>query len=287
MSVPPLSDASPLARAGGRADLAPDLPLVDSHCHLDGDRFDTDRDAVIARARTAGVETMVAIGTGDGPPDLEAGIRLADAYDFMYATVGVHPHDAAKATDETWPELNSLTVHPKCVAVGEIGLDYHYDFSPRDTQRAVFAKQMEIASTAGLPIVIHTREAWDDTIAAIRDHWTPKAGGIFHCFSGGPREAEQVLELGFHISFSGIVTFPRATDIHEAAKLVPDDRLLIETDAPYLAPIPYRGKRNEPAYVVETARRLAELRSTTLHNIARLTTENWRRLCLQRTRSKS
>jgi len=262
------------------------MQLVDSHCHLDGKSFDSDRDAVIARARAAGVEWMVAIGTGDGPPDLEAGIRLADAYPFIYATVGVHPHEAAKATDETWTELLALTAHPKCVAVGEIGLDYHYDFSPRETQKAVFIRQMQIARDASQPIVIHTREAWDDTIALIREHWDPELGGIFHCFSGGPAEAQQVLDLGFHISFSGIVTFPKATDIHDAAKMVPADRLLIETDAPYLAPIPFRGKRNEPAYVQHTAARVAALRGVPVEEIAALTTANWRRLCLRETGGK-
>lgn len=259
------------------------MQLVDTHCHLDGKSFDADREAVIERARAAGVEWMVAIGTGDGPPDLEAGIRLADAYPFIYATVGVHPHEAAKATEETWTALAALTAHPKCVAVGEIGLDYHYDFSPRETQKTAFVRQMQIARDAAQPIVIHTREAWDDTIALIREHWEPALGGIFHCFSGGPGEARQVLDLGFHISFSGIVTFPRATDIHEAARMVPADRLLIETDSPYLAPIPFRGKRNEPAYVQHTAARIAELRGVPLAGIAALTTVNWKRICLRET----
>jgi TatD DNase family protein len=257
------------------------MQLVDTHCHLDGKSFDGDREAVIARARAAGVEWMVAIGTGDGPPDLEAGIRLAEAYPFIYATVGVHPHEAAKATADTWIEMMALTAHPKCVAVGEIGLDYHYDFSPRDTQKAVFVRQMQVARDASQPIVIHTREAWDDTVALIREHWDPALGGIFHCFSGGPREAQQVLDLGFHISFSGIVTFPKATDIHDAARMAPAGRLLVETDSPYLAPIPFRGKRNEPAYVQHTAARISELRGVPLEEIAALTTANWKRLCLR------
>ena len=262
------------------------MQFVDTHCHLDGKGFDADREAVIERARAAGVEWMVAIGTGDGPPDLEAGIRLADAHPFIYATVGVHPHEAAKATDETWPQLQALTAHPKCVAVGEIGLDYHYDFSPRETQKDVFVRQMQLARDAKLPIVIHTREAWDDTIALIRENWDSALGGIFHCFSGGPGEARQVLDLGFHVSFSGIVTFPKATDIHEAARMVPDDRLLIETDAPYLAPVPYRGKRNEPAYVQHTAARISELRGVPVEEIAALTTGNAKRLCLRQTGGK-
>ncbi|MBI5282020.1 MAG: TatD family hydrolase [Candidatus Solibacter usitatus] len=261
------------------------MTLTDSHCHLDAERFHDDRDAVVARAREAGVGWMVAIGSGDGPPDLEAGIRLAEAYPFISATVGVHPHDAAKATPETWPELIRLAAHPKVVALGEIGLDYHYDFSPRPVQQAAFIRQLEIARDARLPIVIHTREAWDDTIALIRDHWDLALGGIFHCFSGGPAQAEQVLELGFHVSFSGIVTFPRATEIHAAARIVPADRLLIETDAPYLAPVPHRGKRNEPAFLVHTARRLAELRGASVDEIAAQTALNWRRLCLQEARA--
>jgi TatD DNase family protein len=257
------------------------MTLVDSHCHLDGERFASDLDQVIARAREAGVETMVSIGTGEGPPDLEAGLRLAEAYPFMYATIGVHPHDAAKANKETWVEMTALSAKPKVVAIGEIGLDYHYDFSPRDTQRAVFVRQLELARDAGKPIVIHTREAWDDTVSALRAHWHPESGGIFHCFSGGPKEAEAALELGFHISFSGIVTYPKALDVQEAAKLVPLDRLLVETDAPYLAPVPYRGKRNEPAFAVETAKRLAELRGESLEAVATATTANWKRLCLR------
>jgi TatD DNase family protein len=255
------------------------VTLVDSHCHLDSEQFDPDRDAVIERALAAGVTQMVAIGTGNGPPDLEAGIRLADRFSALLATVGVHPHDAAKATDETWQRLSALLAHPKVVAVGEMGLDYHYDFSPRDVQRAVFVEQMRIAHDAHKPIVIHTREAWDDTITLLEQHWAPAGlGGIMHCFSGGPREAEQALALGFYLSFGGIVTFPKALDLQQAARVAPADRILIETDAPYLAPVPRRGKRNEPAFVVETARKLAELRGETVEHIATLTRENFKRL---------
>ena len=222
---------------------------------------------------------MVAIGTGDGPPDLEPGIRLADRYPCFYATVGVHPHDAAKAAPETFDRLRELLRHPKVVALGEIGLDYHYDFSPRETQRDVFLEQMRIARDARKPIVIHTREAWDDTIALLREHWAPSGlGGIMHCFSGGPEEARQALEIGFYLSFGGIVTFPKSLAIQEAARMAPADRILIETDAPYLAPVPKRGKRNEPAFIVETARKLAELRGETLESIASATTANFRRL---------
>jgi TatD DNase family protein len=247
------------------------MSLVDSHCHLDSEQFDADRQAVIGRARAAGVDTLVAIG-------LRPALDLAGADDNIYAVVGVHPHEAAQASGlETAPLLS----HAKVVAVGEIGLDYHYDFSPRDVQRAVFEHQLELAKEANLPVVIHTREAWADTISILKQHGPSR--GIFHCFSGGTAEAEEALALGFHLSFSGIITFPKADEIRAAARLAPLDRILVETDAPYLAPIPFRGKRNEPAYVVHTARRLAELRGLSFAEIAAVTTANWKRLCLRGT----
>ncbi len=254
------------------------MKFVDSHCHLDSEQFNADRDEVIQRALDAGVEHMVAIGTGDGPPDLEAGVRLADQHAAFYATVGVHPHDASKASEDTFSRLAELLRHPKVVAIGEIGLDYHYDFSPRDVQKNVFIEQMRIARDAGAPIVIHTREAWDDTISLLREHWA--GSGIMHCFSGGPEEARQALELGFYLSFGGIVTFPKAAQIQAAARMAPRDRILIETDAPYLAPVPKRGKRNEPAFIVETARKIAELRGESLEDVAATTSANFARLAL-------
>jgi TatD DNase family protein len=255
--------------------------LIDSHCHLDSDQFDADREQVIQRALDAGVGHMVAIGTGNGPPDLEAGIRLAGKYEAFYATVGVHPHDASKAVPETFEHLADLSRHPKVVAIGEMGLDYHYDFSPRDVQRRVFIEQMRIAAEARKPIVIHTREAWEDTISVIRSNWDPSLGGVMHCFSGGPKEAQEALELGFYLGFGGVVTFPKALDLQEAARQAPLDRILVETDAPYLAPVPKRGKRNEPAFVVETAKKLAALRGVTEREIADATTANFHRLCAQ------
>jgi TatD DNase family protein len=254
------------------------VKLVDSHCHLDDKQFDPDRNEVIARALAAGVERMMAIGTGDGPPDLEAALRLARQHAFIYATVGVHPHDAAKATPETFAAMEALATEPKVLAIGEIGLDYHYDFSPRDVQRDVFIRQLKLASRAGKPIVIHTREAWDDTLLVLREHWS--GSGIIHCFSGGPEEARQALDLGFYLSFGGVLTFPKAEALREAARLAPEGRMLIETDAPYLAPVPKRGKRNEPAFMLETARRLAEVRGTTPERIAEVTAENFERLML-------
>jgi TatD DNase family protein len=254
------------------------VKLVDSHCHLDDKQFDPDRDDVIARARGAGVERMMAIGTGSGPPDLEAALRLARQYDFIYATVGVHPHDASKATPETFAAMEALAGESKVLGIGEIGLDYHYDFSPRDVQREVFIEQLKMAGRAGKPIVIHTREAWDDTLLVLREHWS--GSGIIHCFSGGPEEARSALDLGFYLSFGGVLTFPKADALREAARLALEDRLLVETDAPYLAPAPKRGKRNEPAFIVETARRLAEVRGIAPERIAEVTTENFERLML-------
>lgn len=256
------------------------MKLVDSHCHLDDSQFDNDREQAIERARAAGIETLMAIGTGTGPPDLEAAIRLADRYPFVYATVGVHPHDASKATDDTFERLRDLSRQPKVTAFGEIGLDYHYDFSPRDVQRSVFEKQLDIAAAADLPVVIHTREAWDDTLAVLGARW--RSGGIMHCFTGDARQAEQALALGFHLAFGGVLTFPKAEEVREAARIAPGDRLLLETDCPYLAPVPMRGKRNEPAFLAETARRLAEVRGVTPEEIAGHTTRNFQRLCLRR-----
>lgn len=253
--------------------------LVDSHCHLDNEQFNGDRDEVIQRALDAGIDRMLAIGTGDGPPDLECAIRLAGRHAPIYATVGVHPHDASKAGEAAFRSLEELLQHPKVVAVGETGLDYHYDFSPRSTQRDVFVEQMRIAADARKPIVIHTREAWDETLELIERHWGPTGlPGVMHCFSGGPEIAARCITLGFYLSFGGIVTFPKSLDIQEAARTAPVDRILVETDAPYLAPVPKRGKRNEPAFVVETARKLAALRGTTFESIAERTSRNFARL---------
>jgi len=258
--------------------------MIDSHCHLDSEKFDADREAAIDRALAAGVERMVVIGTGEGPPDLEAGIRLADRHQPIYATVGVHPHDASKATPETYTRLRELLKHPKVIALGEMGLDYHYDHSPREVQRDVFLQQMLIAGEARKPIVIHTREAWEDTIALLEVYWRPYGlGGIMHCFSGNADQAALCLDLGFHLSFGGIVTFPKAADVQEAARQASADRILIETDAPYLAPVPHRGKRNEPAFLVETVRKLAEIRGMTPDDAAQATTRNFERLCLRYT----
>ena len=255
------------------------IELVDSHCHLDGKTFVDDREAAIDRALAAGVKTMLAIGTGEGPPQLDAAIQLADRHPCILATVGVHPHDASKAEPETYRHLLELLKHPRVVAMGEMGLDYHYNFSPPETQKAVFAEQMRIAADARKPIVIHTREAWEDTFEMLERHWVPaKLGCVLHCFTGGPAEARRAVDLGFHLAFGGVLTYPKAEEVREAARLAPANRLLLETDSPYLAPVPMRGKRNEPAYVLGTAQKLAEVRGASLADIARQTTENFRLL---------
>jgi TatD DNase family protein len=256
------------------------VKLIDSHCHLDDAKFDDDRERVVERALAAGVETMLAIGTGDGPPDLETAVRLADRHAFIYATIGVHPHDASKATTGAFAKLRDLAAHPKVLAIGEIGLDYHYDFSPREVQRSVFEQQLEIAAESRKPIVIHTREAWTDTISILRERW--QGPGIMHCFTGDAGQAQEALDLGFHLSYGGVLTFPKAEGVREAARMTPEDRLLVETDCPYLAPVPHRGKRNEPAFMVETVRRLAEVRGVSPEAIAEITTRNFESLCLRR-----
>lgn len=241
--------------------------MIDSHCHLDDPAFDADRDQVVGRALAAGVTMLLTI---------DAALEFLDRYSCALGTVGVHPHEASKATPDTIPHLREAVKHPKVVGIGEIGLDYHYDFSPRDVQRRVFVEHLEAAAELEMPIVIHTREAWDDTLAILRDHW--RGAGVMHCFSGGPAEAEKCLDLGFHLAFGGVVTFPKAINVQEAARITPLDRLLIETDAPYLAPAPHRGKRNEPAYAVRTAQRIAELRNATYEEIDAATTANFRKL---------
>jgi TatD DNase family protein len=253
--------------------------FVDSHCHLDHERFAADLDAILERATAAGVTRILTIGTGDGPPELDRAIRLAERYPQVSATVGVHPHEASKVTPETYDSLRRFGRHPKVVAFGEIGLDYHYDFSPRETQREVFVRQLELARELDLPVTIHTREAWEDTTSILRDHWSGR--GIMHCFTGDPAQAEEALAMGFHLSYGGVVTFKTADNVRESARITPDSRLLIETDAPYLAPVPYRGKRNEPAMMLRTAEKLAEIRGTTPARIGEVTSANFERLCLR------
>ena len=254
------------------------MEFVDSHCHPDDSQFDPDRSLIFDRAREAGLKYLLAIGTGNGPPDLESAIRLADTYDFVYATVGVHPNDALKWNADTITHLSDLLQHPKVKAIGEVGLDYHWGV-PKENQLAIFRKQLELAAETQLPVIIHTRDAWDDTIEVLRTSWASRGRPcVMHCFTGNTESARQCLDLGFHLGFGGVTTFPKAAAIREAVRITPSDRILVETDAPYLAPVPFRGKRNEPAFVVHTASALAEVREVPLDQFAAETTSNFERI---------
>lgn len=255
--------------------------LVDSHAHIDGDEFAADRDAVVERARAAGVRAILNVGTGDPQSgNFERAVAVAESYEGVYAAAGVHPHDA-RLFDEAAEERlrRTLLSSERVVALGEIGLDYHYDHSPREVQREVFARQLRMARALSLPVIIHSREADAETIEILRAEYAGAArGGVMHCFGGTVEMAENALELGLFISFAGNVTFKKAEALREAARMVPLERLLVETDCPYLAPVPLRGRRNEPAFVVETARALASLRGVEVSELARTTSENFARL---------
>jgi TatD DNase family protein len=254
--------------------------FIDSHAHIDGEEFDADREEVIGRARDAGVSAILNVGTGDPRSGaLERAVELAENHQDIYTAIGTHPHDARLYDEQAEQRINGLLQRPRVVAWGEIGLDFHYDNSPRDVQLEVFGRQLDSAGNAGLPVIVHTREAEVETIETLKSHLeVSNLAGIMHCFSGSLWLAQQAIELGFLISFSGIVTFKKAEDLRSVARQVPLDRLLIETDCPFLAPVPFRGKRNEPAYVVEVARCLAEIHGMELEEMARITSENFARL---------
>ncbi len=258
--------------------------FVDSHAHLEMEQFNADREQVIARAHENGIQTILAIGSGTGPGSLDCAIELAEQHDFIYATIGIHPHEAKLAGDADFEEMAQLAKRPKVIAWGEIGLDYFYDHSPRDVQQQVFVKQLQLAQQARLPVVIHCRpsdgseNAWEDCLKLLRERWASgDLGGILHCFTGTWTHARRALEMGFMISFAGNITFPKALQIREAAKQVPLDRMLIETDSPFLAPVPYRGKRNEPSFVKEVARQVGELRGLSPEEIGLQTANNFYR----------
>ena len=258
--------------------------FVDSHAHLEMEQFQADRAQVLARARENGIETILAIGSGTGPGSLDCAIQLAAQEEFIYATIGIHPHEAKLATDADFNELAQLASRPKVIAWGEIGLDYFYDHSPRGVQQGVFLRQLQMAQAARLPIVIHCRpsdgseNAWDDCLRLLNEHWAPSGlPGILHCFTGTQTHAQQALDMGFMISFAGNITFPKAQRIRDAAQQVPLDRMLIETDSPFLAPVPHRGKRNEPLFVREVARQLGELRGLSSDEIGLQTAKNFYR----------
>lgn len=250
--------------------------LVDSHAHLDDPRFDDDRDAVLQRAWDAGVRRILTIGNGSGPDGMGCGIPIAEAHDWIFTSVGVHPHDAVKCTERHFDQMRTLASHPKVVAIGETGLDYYYDNSPRDVQQAVFRRQLRIARELKLPVIIHTRDADDDTEKILQEE--SPLNGVIHCFTSGERLARVAVELGFGISFSGIVTFPKSGHISTVAREIGADRVLVETDCPYLAPVPNRGKRNEPSFVADTCRFVAQLRGISQSELASITSLNFNRV---------
>jgi TatD DNase family protein len=251
--------------------------LVDTHCHLDPQYYPDGHEAALDRARQAGVRAFVTIGVGETLDAARHAVTVAGAHADVWASVGLHPHDAQHGDDAYLTELASIAASPRVVAFGEIGLDYHYMHSPREKQLEVFAALVEIAVSQKLPIVVHTREAAADTLRILEESRAREVGGIIHCFSEDVAFARRALDVGFDLSFSGIVTFKNAKSVQETAVFAPADRILVETDSPYLAPIPFRGKPCEPAHVVYTARRIAELRGVTFEEIAAVTTENARR----------
>jgi TatD DNase family protein len=266
--------------------------LIDSHCHIDGEQFDADRDEVVQRAQEAGVAAMLNIGTGDPhSDDFRRAVAVAEKYENVYASVGVHPHDAKLYDDAAETHLKELVASSrKVIAWGEIGLDYYYDHSPRDVQREVFIRQIRTARELDLPIIIHSRDADDETVeilteecSGITENGKVKTengrgafpGGIMHCFGGTAAMAEALMGIGFLISFAGNVTFKKADNLRDAALVVPLDRLLIETDCPFLTPVPFRGKRNEPSHVVHTAQFLADFYGVAVEKVAEHTTRNF------------
>ena len=254
------------------------MEIIDSHAHLEFPQFDEDREAMLERARAAGVRTLLAIGSGTGPERLDAAIPFAERHDWIYATVGIHPHDANAATEEHFEKLVELGRHPRVIGWGEMGLDYHYDHSPKDVQQAVFQRQLGQARALKLPVIIHCRDAWEDCLALLERDWRATGlGGIFHCFTGSIEDARRGLDMGFMISFAGNVTYPKMQHLRDVARELPLGRMLTETDSPFLPPQGRRGKRNEPAHVVEVAQALASVRDLAPEEIASTTAENFRR----------
>jgi TatD DNase family protein len=250
------------------------VPLIDTHCHLEMVQFDGDREAVIGRAKEAGFEALITVGSNlEGT--LKA-LKLAEQFDFIYVSVGIHPHDAKDFSQQIYEDLKMMTKNKKVVAIGETGLDYHYDHSPRDVQKEVFRRHLALAKETGLPAIVHSREAKEDTMAILNE--SEINSGVLHCFSGDAQMAEEAMSMGLSISLAGPVTFKKSSGLREIVRIVPDDYLLIETDAPYLSPEPFRGKRNEPYYMRHTASYIAELRGISFEDVARITTLNAKRL---------
>ncbi len=258
--------------------LSPGVELIDSHCHLDEKRFDDDRDEMLSRAADAAVRQMVTIGASSGMETNHAAVDLATRLPQVFATVGIHPHDARLVDDDIMSQLDAMTANPKVVGIGETGLDYYYGHSPRERQLEAFRRFLDLARRRKLPCVIHLRDAYEDAVEVMRSERAWEVGGVIHCFSGDRPQARDFLDLGFDLSFSGIVTFKNADELRAVAAEVPADRFHVETDAPYLAPIPFRGRRNEPAFVACTAATLATVRGESLDSVAAQATANTRRL---------
>jgi len=252
------------------------ISFVDSHAHLDFDKFEHDRDAVIKNARLANIAAIINIGINI--ETIKKSIELAETYSFIYATAGIHPHDANEMKADQWEEFIELLKHPKIVAIGEIGLDYYRDYSPHEVQKKVLHHQLELAVEHNLPVVVHTRNAWQDVLPIFTEQYRGKLRGVFHCFSGLESEAKTVLDAGYFISFTGVVTFKNAKALNIAANYVPLDRLLLETDCPFMAPEPFRGKRCEPAHVPYIAKKIAEAKNLELSELAYETNKNVERL---------
>ncbi len=248
--------------------------LFDTHAHLDFPQFSKDREEVIARARSEGVCYIITIGAGDGLESADRAIDIAQNHEQIWTTVGVHPHEARLMTDQDQGRIRELVRHKKVVAIGEIGLDFAKEYSPREVQLSRFREQLAIARELDIPVVIHNREAHGDIMRVLKEDGIGEAGGIMHCYSGSPEMALELIRMGFYISFPGVITFKNAKQLPGVAREIPEDKILIETDSPFLAPEPYRGKRNEPAYVRLVAEALARIRELPLASIAKITTEN-------------
>lgn len=251
--------------------------LIDSHAHLDAPEFDRDRAEVIRRAWEAGLKAFVTVGAGGDVSTCRKAVETAGSHAGVYATVGIHPHDAATVHPKIFEEIMELVRHPKVVAIGETGLDYHYMHSPASEQQKVFRRSLELAKGLGLPVVIHTREAEEDTLSILKETFSAgggSAGGVVHCFSGDYAFAARLLDLGLHLSFTGLVTFPKADGVREAIRKAPLNKILVETDSPYLAPVPFRGRRNEPAHVVHVVRKVAEILGKPYEEVAWATGRN-------------
>jgi len=252
-----------------------EFDLVDSHTHLDASDFDSDRDQIIKRAYESGVSTIINIGATDGFEGASRSLALSKAYPFIYATIGLHPHDADRPLEIE--RLRELAADPKVVAIGETGLDFYRDWSPREAQYSWFEGQIELAIELGKPLIIHSRAAAEECFALLKEKGADQVGGVFHCFDQDAAFAERLFEINFLVSVTGVVTFPKATNIHQMVRDVPLERMMVETDAPYLAPVPYRGKRCESAYVVETAKAIAKIKEISFEEVAKVTTETARR----------